>query len=69
VGGVDFGPVGPVKYAQAFGATCLRIDRLEQITPTLRKAFDTTGPVLVGVHVDYKQNVKLFEPVYEGSIL
>jgi hypothetical protein len=25
--------------------------------------------VLVGVHVDYRQNVKLFEQVYEGSIL
>jgi acetolactate synthase-1/2/3 large subunit len=35
----------------------------------LRKAFDTPGPVLVGVHVDYRQNVKLFEKVYEGSIL
>jgi acetolactate synthase-1/2/3 large subunit len=35
----------------------------------LREAFDLPGPVLVGVHVDYKENVKLFEQVYEGSIL
>jgi acetolactate synthase-1/2/3 large subunit len=69
VSGVDFGPVDPAKYAEAFGATGLRIDRPEQITTTLRKAFDTPGPVLVGVHVDYRQNVKLFEQVYEGSIL
>ncbi len=69
VSGVDFGPVDPVKYAEAFGATGLRIDRPDQITTTLRKAFDTPGPVLVGVHVDYRQNVKLFEQVYEGSIL
>ena len=34
-----------------------------------RKAFDTPGSVLVGVHVDYRQNAKLFEKVYEGSIL
>jgi acetolactate synthase-1/2/3 large subunit len=67
--GVNFGPVDPVKYADAFGATGLRIDRPDQITGTLRKAFDTPGPVLVGVHVDYRQNVKLFEQVYEGSIL
>jgi len=67
--GVDFGPVDTVMYAEAFGATGLRIDRPDQITPTLRKAFDTPGPVLVGVHVDYRQNVKLFEKVYEGSIL
>jgi acetolactate synthase I/II/III large subunit len=52
VSGVDFGPVDPVKYAEAFGATGLRIDRPDQITPTLRKAFDTPGPVLVGVHVE-----------------
>ena len=69
VSGVDFGPVDPVKYAEAFGATGLRIDRPDQITATLRKAFDTPGPVLVGVHVDYRQNAKLFEQVYEGSIL
>jgi acetolactate synthase-1/2/3 large subunit len=69
VAGVDFGPVDPVKYAEAFDATGLRIDRPDQITTTLRKAFDTPGPVLVGVHVDYRQNVKLFEQVYEGSIL
>jgi acetolactate synthase-1/2/3 large subunit len=35
----------------------------------LREAFDLPGPVLVGVHLDYKENVKLFEQVYEGSIL
>jgi acetolactate synthase I/II/III large subunit len=69
VSGVDFGPVDPIKYAEAFGATGLRIDRPDQITTTLQKAFDTPGPVLVGVHVDYRQNVKLFEQVYEGSIL
>ena len=67
--GVDFGPVDYVKYAEAFGATGLQIQSPDQITSTLRKAFDTPGPVLVGVHVDYTQNVKLFEQVYPGSIL
>src|SRR5712664_1685988 len=67
--GIDFGPVDPIKYADAFCAIGLRIDRPDQITTTLRKAFDTPGPVLVGVRVDYRQNVKLFEQVYEGSIL
>jgi acetolactate synthase-1/2/3 large subunit len=69
VSGVDFGPVDPVKYAEAFGATGLRINQPDEIKATLRKAFDTPGPVLIGVHVDYKQNAKLFEKVYEGSIL
>jgi len=64
--GIDFGPVGIVKYAEAFGATGLRIDHPDQIGSTLRKAH---SPVLVGVHVDYRQNAKLFEQVYEGSVL
>jgi acetolactate synthase-1/2/3 large subunit len=34
--------------------------------PTLRKAFNTPGPVLIGVKVDYRDSVKLFEDVHEG---
>ena len=66
--GIQFGPVDPVKYAEAFGATGLRIERPDQIAPTLRKAFDTAGPVLVGVHVDYRQNRQLFAQVNEANI-
>ena len=67
--GVDFGPVDYLKYGEAFGATALQIQRPEEILPTLKKAFDTPGPVLIGVHVDYRDNVKLFEQVHHGSIL
>src|ERR1700746_2646737 len=67
--GVDFGPVDYVKYAEAFGATAFQIQSPDQIAPTLKKAFDTPGPVLVGVHVDYRDNARLFEDVHEGSIL
>src|SRR6201993_3113850 len=67
--GVDFGPVDHVKYAEAFGATGLRIEHPNEIAPTLRKAFDTPGPVLIEVHVDYRDNVKLFEDVHEGSVI
>jgi len=67
--GVDFGPVDHVKYAEAFGATGLRIQYPDEIASTLRKAFDASGPVLIEVHVDYRDNVKLFEDVHEGSVL
>jgi acetolactate synthase-1/2/3 large subunit len=40
----------------------------DEIAPVLRKAFDTPGPVLVGIHVDYKDNHTLFEMVHENSI-
>lgn len=65
---IGFGPVEPVKYAEAFGATGLMIRAPEDIGPVLKKAFDTPGPVLVGVHVDYRDNLKLFEMVDANSI-
>jgi acetolactate synthase-1/2/3 large subunit len=65
--GIKLGPVDLVKYAEAFGATGLQIQHPDEIAPTLHKAFDTPGPVLIGVHVDYRDSVKLFEQVHEGS--
>src|SRR6476620_12179350 len=65
---VDLGPVDYTKYAEAFGATAFQIQSADQIAPTLKKAFDTPGPVLVGVHVDYRDNGRLFEDVHEESI-
>ena len=67
--GVKLGPVDPVEYAKAFGATGFQIEDAEDIRPTLYKAFDTPGPVLIGVHVDYSDSVKLFEQAHESSIL
>jgi acetolactate synthase-1/2/3 large subunit len=66
--GTSFGPVDPVKYAEAFGAHGLMIQSPDQIASVLKQAFDTPGLVLVGVHVDYRDNHKLFEHVNERSI-
>ena len=66
--GTDFGPVDPVKYAEAFGAKGLMIQSPDQIPSVLKEAFDTPGPVLVGVQVDDRDNRKLFEEVDERSI-
>ena len=44
------------------------IQSLDQISSVLQKAFDTPGPVLIGVHVDYRDNHKLFEEVNERSV-
>jgi acetolactate synthase-1/2/3 large subunit len=66
--GVDFGPVDLVKYAEAFGATGLMIRSPEEITPVLKRALDHRGgPVLIGVHVGYRDNHKIFEMVNEDS--
>ena len=66
--GTKFGPVDPVKYADAFGARGFMIQSPDQITSVLKQAFDASGPVLVGVHVDYSDNHKLFEHVNERNI-
>ena len=67
--GITLGPVDPVKYAEAFGATGLTIQHPEDVAPTLRKAFDTPGPVLIGVHVNYSDSVKLFEAAHQSSFV
>jgi len=64
---VQFGSIDYVKYAEAFGAKGLMIDRPDDIAPVLRKAFDTPGPVIVGVHVDYRDNHALFDMVKGDS--
>ena len=66
--GTDFGPVDPVKYAEAFGAIGMMIQTADQIAPILKKAMDADGPVIIGVHVDYRDNHKLFEAVDRNSI-
>jgi acetolactate synthase-1/2/3 large subunit len=59
--GVEFGPVDPVKYAESFGATGLMIHSPDEIAPVLKQALDTSGPVVIGVPVDYSDNHTLFE--------
>ncbi len=65
--GIEFGPIDYVKYAEAFGAKGMMINTPEDILPVLKNAFDTQGPVIIGVHVDYSDNAKLFESVSENA--
>jgi acetolactate synthase-1/2/3 large subunit len=67
--GVTFGPVDVVKYAEAFGAKGLFIHSADEIGSTLHKAFETPGPVLIGVNVDYRDNHKLFEKVHKHLLI
>ncbi len=64
--GTDFGPIDYIRYAEAFGATGLMIEKPDDIVPVMKKAFDTAGPVIIGVHVDYRDNLSLFEMVNES---
>jgi acetolactate synthase I/II/III large subunit len=66
--GVDFGPVDVVRFAEAFGAKGLRIQAADDITPTIRKALEMQGPVIIGVPVDYRDNHKLMEIVHPDAL-
>jgi acetolactate synthase-1/2/3 large subunit len=58
-----------IEQAEAFGAHGMMIKRPEEVVPIMKKAFDAAGPVIVGVHVDYADNHKLFEMIKGDSIL
>ena len=57
--GVDFGPVDFVKYGESFGAKGLRVTAPSQLDAVLDEAFNTPGPVVVDIPVDYSDNPKL----------
>jgi acetolactate synthase-1/2/3 large subunit len=61
--GCQLGPYDPVKYAEAFGATGMMIRTADEIAPTLARAMDLPGPVIIGLNVDYSDNRELFEMV------
>ncbi|MGX7419468.1 acetolactate synthase AlsS [Carnobacterium gallinarum] len=57
--GVDFGPVDFVKYADAFGATGMRVNQPADLEKVLKAAFATEGPVIVDIPIDYQDNKTL----------
>ena len=66
---MHFGPVDLVKFAEAMGAQGLMIKDADDVGPTLRKAMAMEGPVLVGVHVDYRDNPSLMAAMHEDVII
>jgi acetolactate synthase-1/2/3 large subunit len=67
--GVDFGPVDTVKFAEAFGATGFAIQSPDELAPTLRKAMETPGPVLIDIPVDYRHNADLGRNLHPDVIV
>ena len=61
--GVDFGPVDFVKYAEAFGARGIRVTNKEDLGKVLSEIDVTTGPVVIDVPIDYRDNIKLGETI------
>lgn len=57
--GVDLGPVDFVKYAESFGAKGLRVTNQEELEAAIKEGYETDGPVLIDIPVNYKDNIKL----------
>ncbi|MHB1608142.1 MAG: acetolactate synthase large subunit [Acidiferrobacter thiooxydans] len=60
-GNVRFTNPDFVQYARAFGADGYRIERAEDLLPTLRKALMTPTVTLIDCPVDYTENIRLTE--------
>jgi len=67
--GVAFGPIDTVKFAEAHGATGFRITDPGEIGPTLKKALDIPGPVLIDIPVDYRDNLSLGQAMHKGVVI
>jgi len=66
---VDFSNPDFVKLAESMNAKGYRIEKAEDLIPTLEEAFKQTVPVIIDCQVDYEENVKLTEhlkSIYES---
>ncbi|HWO30852.1 MAG TPA: thiamine pyrophosphate-dependent enzyme [Candidatus Acidoferrum sp.] len=61
--GTDFGNPDFVKYAESFGCVGMRVNKPDELLPTLRKALETPGVVAVDIPTDYSKNVEIGEHV------
>jgi len=50
-----------VKYAESFGAKGYRVERTQDLVPTLKKALADDTVVIIDCPVDYSENMKLTE--------
>ena len=57
--GTDFGNPDIVKYAESFGAKGYRVERAEDLLPTLKKALADDTVVIIDCPVDYAENMLL----------
>jgi acetolactate synthase-1/2/3 large subunit len=61
--GTDFGNPDLVRYAESLGCVGLRVDTPDDLLPTLRKALETPGVVVLDIPTDYSRNVEIGQHV------
>ncbi|MBV8848466.1 MAG: acetolactate synthase large subunit, partial [Methylobacteriaceae bacterium] len=57
--GMTFNNPDFVRYAEAYGAKGHRVDAVDNLVPTLDKAFNSGGVHLVAVPIDYSENTRV----------
>lgn len=62
---IKFGNPDLVKYAESFGAKGYRIEKAEDLLPTLEKALAEKTVSIIDCPVDYSENLKLTEKLGE----
>ncbi|OBI85238.1 acetolactate synthase large subunit [Mycobacterium asiaticum] len=62
---ISFNNPDVVSYAKAFGAKGYRIEKAEDLLPTLRTALDDDGVSLIACPVDYSENLRLTDRLGE----
>ncbi len=62
---VDFTNPDFVKFAESFNAKGYRIEKAEDLIPTLKEAFKQKVPAIIDCRVDYDENVKLTKRLKE----
>jgi acetolactate synthase-1/2/3 large subunit len=58
---IDFKNPDFVKYAESFGAKGYRVERTEDLVPTMKREFADTSVVIIDCTVDYREKMKLTE--------
>jgi len=61
--GTDFGNPDIVKYVESLGCVGMRVNKPDELVPTLRKALERPGVVVVDIPTDYSKNVEIGEHV------
>jgi acetolactate synthase I/II/III large subunit len=57
--GLTFGNPDFVKYAESYGAKGSRVESVDELIPTLERAFKSGGVHLVATPIDYSENTRV----------
>jgi acetolactate synthase-1/2/3 large subunit len=66
--GLTFGNPDFVKYAESYGAIGRRVERTDDLVPTLDGAFKEGGVQLVAVPIDYVENTRVLVEELRGRV-